>query len=481
MMMMVVAAALAGGAASALPPPQSDTKPAVLFCSPYGYGEGYVDLEYLRNMSATAGIEGDLTASWSTNPISLNLTWDKIRQYNVLVLYGEPEGIVGSQSANQTKVPAELTAPWVATVMRFIKAGGGVLLMPTELNKWIQLFPTLTATLGAKLPLETLTETDPNKRGSLPRMSPTTGGALAYTAEITPGHAVTAGVSGLWYPTQLSFNGQMTGPIVVDNSTWTVLVRGSNTSHSSPTNLSHFNPADPNPFPPHAFQHSSNYSGPALFAVRDGVDGSTGRAALLNQFRQFTVGAGSRWLYDSVVMSRGLKGLPSDAGRLLENTYRWLARPSLGKGVLGGWQHTSETYSWPNDKPANLAIYADIDNAYASGGEELSVDPVNPKLRTLRGLIGARTVLSGGNGTVADFALAAAGAAKLDFLVFLEDFAAFAANASKFDKLLAECAAHSTDSLLLLPGYPSPAPISDPQQCENSETTLKRLGFHVER
>ena len=82
----------------------------------------------------------------------------------------------------------------------------------------------------------------------------------------------------------------------------------------------------------------------------------------------------------------------------------------------------------------------------------LQDDPIDPKLKTVRGLIGARTALSGGSGSIAEFAAAAKGA-KLDFLIFLEDFSAFAHNKSAFEAMVGECGAHSDASLLLLPGY----------------------------
>ena len=82
----------------------------------------------------------------------------------------------------------------------------------------------------------------------------------------------------------------------------------------------------------------------------------------------------------------------------------------------------------------------------------LQDDPIDPKLKTVRGIIGARTALSGGSGSVAEFA-AAAKSAKLDFLIFLEDFSAFAHNKSAFEAMISECEAHSDASLLLLPGY----------------------------
>ena len=119
---------------------------------------------------------------------------------------------------------------------------------------------------------------------------------------------MTRGVRGMWYPTEPAYNGAMGAPIVVD-SNWSVLIAGSNTSHSAPINMS--GPqgganAGNTPFPPNAFQRDHNVSAPSLFAVRGW--GKAGRVALLNQWRQFTVGSGSRWLYNDVVLSRGLRG-----------------------------------------------------------------------------------------------------------------------------------------------------------------------------
>ncbi|NOX53153.1 MAG: hypothetical protein GXP27_01685 [Planctomycetes bacterium] len=67
-----------------------------------------------------------------------------------------------------------------------------------------------------------------------------------------------------------------------------------------------------------------------------------------------------------------------------------------------------------------------------------------------RGLIGARTALTGGRGTVAEFA-AAAKQAGLHFLVFLEDFRQL--TPEKLRQLDEQCRQHSDSELLLVPGY----------------------------
>jgi hypothetical protein len=124
-------------------------RPSVLFCSPQGSDGGWVDLEYQKDLSLLHEIDADVTTDWALSPVHMNLTWARIQQYNVLVLFGEPAGIVASNFANQTKVPPGEGAAFPALVRRFMAAGGGVLMMPTELNKFMQQFPTLTATLGA--------------------------------------------------------------------------------------------------------------------------------------------------------------------------------------------------------------------------------------------------------------------------------------------------------------------------------------------
>jgi hypothetical protein len=59
----------------------------------------------------------------------------------------------------------------------------------------------------------------------------------------------------------------------------------------------------------------------------------------VSQWPIYSVGSGTKWLYDREVLSKGLEGRPSDFGQLLENSFRWLATPSLRTHALGGHQH----------------------------------------------------------------------------------------------------------------------------------------------
>ena len=134
---------------------------------------------------------------------------------------------------------------------------------------------------------------------------------------------------------------------------------------------------------------------------------------------------------------------------LLQNSFRWLAAPSLQSEALGGYVTPADRLT-PTEPPAR-------------GDHELSGDA--PRVRTIppcssrrptptlfKGLIGAQTSLSGGSGTVAEYA-AAAKQAGLDFLVFLEDFARL--DAAELEQLKADCRQYSDDRADALPGLPT--------------------------
>jgi hypothetical protein len=142
-------------------------------------------------------------------------------------------------------------------------------------------------------------------------------------------------------------------------------------------------------------------------------------------------------------------------GRMLRNLIGWLAAPSLsGAGGLGGYVTPAGKLISPNESPATLAQFAETTYDYRVGALE-GVDPADHTKRTYRGLIGAYTSNSEGEGTVAQFA-AAAVASQLDFVVFLEPFALqnnTTLTATQLVQLKADCVAHSTPKLKLLPGY----------------------------
>lgn len=193
------------------------------------------------------------------------------------------------------------------------------------------------------------------------------------------------------------------------------------------------------------FQRPGGERQPAIAAIRQYRGG---RVALINQWRQFSIGSGTRFIFDRQVLSKGFGDRPSDFGRLLENIYRWLGEPSLKAGQPGGYVTGPDRLLAPNQNPKVKRDYAERVWPYDAAKLGLADPP--PHLKLFRGLIGAKTTYSSGKSTVSEYAQAAA-AAGLDFLVFLDDFTALTPD--KLRSLKADCDRSSSGKLKLLPGF----------------------------
>ena len=413
---------LVGSLAAAAPP-----GPAILFCSPEGMAGGWLDLGYAGELHRQ-GFEVDYTNSLA------EITWDRIRPYNVLVIYVTPDAF--DVTMRGRKSSPEKVRGFADLVGKYVAAGGGVLLMPTETNVLKQAVVDLTDLWGARLPVERIEEKDPAKRGHLTHASQQV--PLAWTDQVLPS-PVSAGVKQVWYPIAPAYNAQQSGPIVVDDA-WQVVLKGSKTTVTVPVDLAKSTmPVLERPFcrPP--------VEEPALAAIRPYKGG---RVALVNQWRQFSVGSGTKYIFQRQVLSQGAKGKPSDFGRLLENTYRWLAEPSLAGRALGGYVTKPERLLPPNRDPKVRKEYADRFWPYDPAKLGQARPPQGWKL--YRGLIGAKSSLGGGRGSVADYARAAT-AAGLDFLVFMDDFDKL--DPQKLAQLAGECRKSSSDKVRLYPGF----------------------------
>ncbi|MFC1805774.1 hypothetical protein ACFL09_02200 [Planctomycetota bacterium] len=139
------------------------------------------------------------------------------------------------------------------------------------------------------------------------------------------------------------------------------------------------------------------------------------------------------------MLTKGTGGKPSDWLRVCANAFRWLAEPSMKAGT-GGATTPAELLDppvkvWPTLPPRDWTKH-----------KAVAEEPDQPQAA---GLIGARTALSSGNGTVADYAKAAQ-AAGLQFIVFLED--SLKMNAAAWQKLVEACAAASGKEFAAVPG-----------------------------
>ncbi|HKP62001.1 MAG TPA: hypothetical protein VJV78_34955 [Polyangiales bacterium] len=412
-------------AAPATLPPVVTPKPSVLFASPTGTQAGNVDLQYLRELHEK-GIEVDYTENLA------ELTWERIARYNVLVLTATPDAYAAALNFKPSS--PEAIARFNALMDRFLESGGGLLLFPNDLNRIRQSLSDLTDRWGVRFPAEAIEEQDPDKRARMSRADI----ALAYTDRVLES-PVTTGIRGVWYPCALSGLGASSTPIEVDQS-WKVVVRASATAVTRPIDLHQTAVAAPN-----IVVRSEVEREPALVAIREL---GSGRLAVVSQWQYFSFGAGTRWTYNREVLERGARGKPSDFGKLLENLLRWLAESSIQTRSLGGFSTPPERLLPTNQREAMKQKYRAVEPAY----DPSSLDALAPVqgYRLYRGLIGAQTTHADGRSSVAEYAEAARRIG-LDFVVFLDRFEALTRD--EFATLTKECAEHSSDNLLLLPGF----------------------------
>jgi hypothetical protein len=399
-------------------------RPAILFASPTGADA--IDLDYLRELVA-AGFEVDYTNGLE------ELTAERLRPFNAIVLFATPDAIEVSDKGHPSD-PHRVQS-FADLVEGYLGRGGGVLLMPGETNVRKQRLGDLTDRWGAQLPAEQIIEQDTNDVAPMPHSGRAT--KLAFTDRITVS-PITDGVRGLWYPFDVVYHGALTGPLVVSDL-WQVVVRASKTAITRPIQFGGDVTA-----PLGIVRRSQAEQSPAIVAIRTL---SSGRIALIAEWPQFSVGAGTKWIYDRDVLDRGLAGRTSDFGRLLSNTFAWLAEPSRARGELGGWTTLPDRLRGPNAGDEVRAQYRSQPPSYDAS----TLGRVDAPSDTLyRGLIGAKSAYSSGRGSVADYA-AAARRAKLDFVVFLEDFDRMSKD--KLAALTADCTHNSGPDLLLLPGF----------------------------
>ena len=406
-----------------------DERPSVLVCSPQGTSRPHVDLDWLEDLFAE-GFEPDYLDHHQ------DFNWTRISQYNVLILYGAPEADGGSNIAFPTSGPR--LAEYTTLVENFLAAGGGVFMMVHTDNGDVHTRP-LIEPWGARLPLEWYAESDPAKIVPFPRMR-TAQEAMVLVDQVLAS-PISTGSEKLWLPYGLggADNSSWTGPISVD-ANWQVVVKGSATSYTDPLDDDPFTNL---PIPPGALIRPGGVTEPDLLALRQY---GNGRIVLCAQWPGFTIGQGTKWIYNRHCLSRGINGIPSNFEEIVLNGLRWLAEPSMAGGGVGGYTANVARFDPPNLDPVVEADLApkiwqtqDLDMSQPSAGGQGFV-----------GLIGARTTRTGGTGSVLDYANAAR-AVGLDFLIFLERFADL--TQAELASLGTECQTHSDSTLLLIPGY----------------------------
>jgi len=285
--LLIWADAYAQARGGAEPAVGASAKPVILFAAPSELGHGLVDLDYLKQLNGE-GFEVDYTESLD------ELTWERIRRFNVLVVYGAPGGFSFLGELRGDKLTRDAFA---ALLERYVAAGGGVLLMSAPAYTRRELLPEeLMRRWGFRLAAERLNETNRANSATLSRMDV----PMLYTRQVLPS-PISEGVTGIWYPNQYHGSpdwASTTNPLWVSDA-WRVVVRASPTTTAERIDFARATHPLPDPF---CYPDRARQS-PPLFAIRDY---QKGRLALVSQYPQFSIGAGTKWFYNSEVLKRGV-------------------------------------------------------------------------------------------------------------------------------------------------------------------------------
>lgn len=300
-------------------------------------------------------------------------------------------------------------------IERFLERGGGVFISMPALN----VVPTehvLERFDVGFLPVKIEQESNVVRDG---------GRAFGYTRAVA-GPAAAGEVEGIWYPIAMG-HAPATRPVVTAGNAWRVIVRGPEDSHTEALEQEGYGL-------PGRELEGFEESVP-LLAVRDDVGG---RLAVCGIPGPYYLWPPHNCPIAEPLLTAGFDERPSDLLKLVENMLGWLAEPSMESGKLGGATTDPEALEpqaprFPDDPPVKWAE------------REFPPDP-----RVRRGLIGARTSLTVGAGTVEDYVEKASEAGH-DFIVFLEDFKQL--DEEKLEDLKTACERHTTEEFWAVPGY----------------------------
>lgn len=388
----------------------------------------WVDLDYLAELHAK-GFEVDYTDEHS------DLTWERVRQYDVLVIYVCP--LERGPYYDNTPDRPPYRDEFIGIVEKFLDHGGGVFLMARSLNA-DETFRPLIERWGARIPHERIVESDQERLAVTPHMGPSQ--KLWFTDNVMASE-VSHGVEQVWLPLTPLYSAVQTMPIQVDDD-WQVVLRGGTSARTVP-----FGADEGTMTPPSgALQREGGVAEPDLFAIRTY---KSGRIAFCSVWPQFSIGQGTRWLYDRRVLDRGVGDRPSNFGQLIENTLTWLANSADGGRSVGGFTTDTRRLEPPNERPGVMEAFVERARSRQITAES-ALRATRRRGALYRGVIGAQSSLGAGEGTVEEFARAAREAG-LQFVVFLEEFSRL--TAEELSRLIRETEEHSTKDLQLYPGY----------------------------
>lgn len=368
-------------------PPGDPPRPAILF---WGADVARLQPEFARFLNAQ-GFE----VQWGEP------TPERLKAVNALVLI---------------RARAERHLP---QVLDFVKRGGGLWVEPeigqSAALELEQQYDLMDAIQVAFYPESLVGQSKPF--GPL-------GVNYSHTSQIGKG-PVSDGVTSVWYPVGEPGGNVGTIPLGLGDG-WQAVVTaeaGANVKIVSGGGV----------VPPERHRSQPPSSLP-LFAIREW---ESGRLAVCGIHSSFLFASGFSPALGRVTLDAGMDGKPSHLGKLVVNTLRWLAEPSLGKPGFGGATTDPKLLH-----ETNLA-----EDVPPRDWSKAEFPPAKPNWH---GVVGARTTRTTGKASTIEFA-AAAKKAGLHFIVFLEEFALLTRD--EFESLSAECAKLSDDTFQAYPGF----------------------------
>ncbi len=384
------------------------------------------------------GLRVDFSAGVERQP----LTWDKLKQYNLLVMTNFISGH-GSLAYDAEQLADLLD--------RYLQAGGAILYIGQEqmeqythadqVNAWLQRY-------GARIPWATID--DPEHTYDNPPRLPFQRNEIIWTTNLAD-HPATRGAESLFLRNSIFYSPYLR-PLELSDA-WTALVSSMPSSTVVPLTL-------PKSAGIGERLTAEAKPGPApVLAVREV---GKGRLAI------FSSNPGPFW-YDlgkavggQVCASRGDGQRTSDWLPLLRSLSLWLTEPAREAGTPGGatskvafkilpdWG-SREGIDW--ERPEMSWPDSEIDRLWRVHSSFWTTPDWREMLAghfsSYKILVGARTALSGGKGTVAEWA-AAAKAAGFDGIAFREEILKL--TQAQWEAFEEACVAASDDSFICLPG-----------------------------
>ncbi len=437
---------LCGVAMGALPDPAKGGKgggPIDLLLirghSEWAFGEQpKLDAKY-QEMLKDRGYRVTTTHEWQA------LTPEFLKQFNVAV-YLNPSAYLGGGYIDMTGWRSGYHLLTVRTnltlLQQWVREGGGLFIVPALEEVGMRTTYSLNDLL-APYGLETECACVRDTARAFKAAASGFCSADYPWTEAVSAHPVTEGVKRIYYPSYCTRwdDNYTTIPLKAKDSAWTMAVKAMPGSRSEMRRGSIYDDKGD-------WTALEGWDEPGLFGVREfgkgrvAVTGLSGwHLFLITYAKSGDVTESSFSRVDGIPMSEGDGKTKSDLHVLLDNTYRWLAEPSLKAG-LGGFDSAKGVVLPPEDHSKDETMLSDVWNEK----DPMVTGPVRP----IKILVGARSAASNGKGTPEDWAKAAKKAG-YDVVCFTEPFEFF--KHDQWEQYVADCRKYSDGAVTLVPGY----------------------------